>query len=71
MHRLALAGNFHRLVIVTHLNDVNRVTPDVVKEAVKANKSDPIYPFSSYAMKHILCLRNWQLGFDDSSFMVM
>ena len=39
----------------THLHDVNRVTPEVVKEAakhLKDNKSDPIYSFSSDAIKN-------------------
>ena len=39
----------------THLNDVNKVTTEVVKEAVnhlKDNKSDPIYSFSSDSLKN-------------------
>ena len=38
-----------------HLNDVDKVTPDVVKEAaqnLKDSKSDPTYNFSSDCIKH-------------------
>ena len=39
----------------SHLGDVKKVTPDIVKEAAKYlnnSKSDPIYSFSSDCIKH-------------------
>ena len=52
---LNLSNSVDAEVNFSHLNDVNRVTPEVVKEAakhLKDNKTDPVYSFSSDCMKN-------------------
>ena len=50
-----LASDIEDEINFTHISHVNRVTPEVVKEAakhLKDNKTDPIYSFSSDSVKH-------------------
>ena len=50
-----LEDNIKEQVNQSHLKDVEKVTPEIVREAVKhlkGNKSDPIYAFSSDCLKH-------------------
>ena len=50
-----LASDIEDEIKFTQISYVNRVTPEVVKEAakyLKDNKTDPIYVFSSDSVKH-------------------
>ena len=50
-----LAKSVDEAVNQNHINDVNKVTPEVVQEAAKQlkdNKSDPVYSFSSDSIKN-------------------
>lgn len=60
---------------VTYLTDVNSVTPEVVKEAVKYlkdSKSDPMYSFSTDTMKYSpdILFEKLATGIGNTSFMV-